>query len=396
MSVALFDLGQRLRAASLARPVPRCSFAPVLAPLNPIAVIVTGAGEGILVQATDGSRQTAGRGLNALSALADLGVELGSDPRTLIVPDRATLRLLLEVARATDRTAPTAAAAAVVGWWDQRADHPGSGAVLHVTAACSTRWVLGVPPVDDQVLALWRRWLGVVDPGPGGLLALSQTVSSGTTLPGLEAFAELDRRSWEYFVARVSDATAPWDWRSRDNRREAALGLATRSDATELYESLCLADPLLATRESFGGTVVSGVVTALPAQGRVDLTLDRLVCRLREDAPVEAYYGFPRDVPPAGRSYAFRGRVMATRVSPDERLVLTVGDVSARAGVVQPGARLSVRPRAVDPNQQRSGRQELHRRYSARRSWLSGGPPPTPRRRDVPLDVVVAAADADV
>jgi hypothetical protein len=55
---------------------------------------------------------------------------------------------------------------------------------------------------------------------------------------------------------------------------------------------------------------------------------------------------------------------------------------------------VTLRPRAVDPRQQRSNRQELHRRYAARRSWLSGGAPPTPRRRDVPLDVVIAAAES--
>ena len=57
------------------------------------------------------------------------------------------------------------------------------------------------------------------------------------------------------------------------------------------------------------------------------------------------------------------------------------------------GQRVTLRPRSVDPRQQRSGRHELHRRYAARRSWLSGGSAPTARRRDVPLDVVVAAAE---
>jgi hypothetical protein len=52
-----------------------------------------------------------------------------------------------------------------------------------------------------------------------------------------------------------------------------------------------------------------------------------------------------------------------------------------------------LRPRAVDPNQQRSGRHELHRRYAARRLWLSGGSAPNPRRREVPLDVVIGAAE---
>jgi hypothetical protein len=72
--------------------------------------------------------------------------------------------------------------------------------------------------------------------------------------------------------------------------------------------------------------------------------------------------------------------------------VLTISQVQIR-GSLQRGQRLTLRPRVVDPNQQRSGRHELHRRYAARRSWLSGGSAPSPHRREVPLDVVIGAAE---
>ena len=108
----------------------RCAFAPVLPPVRPIAVTLSGAGEGALVRATDGVRLTSASGPTALQVLADLGLGLAPEPRTLIIPDRNTLRRLLELARATERAAPTAAVAAVVGWWEQRAAHPGTGAVL--------------------------------------------------------------------------------------------------------------------------------------------------------------------------------------------------------------------------------------------------------------------------
>ena len=52
MSVALFDLGQRLRSATLARPVARSTFAPVLPPIDPVAITLTGAGDGAVVRAT--------------------------------------------------------------------------------------------------------------------------------------------------------------------------------------------------------------------------------------------------------------------------------------------------------------------------------------------------------
>jgi hypothetical protein len=161
-----------------------------------------------------------------------------------------------------------------------------------------------------------------------------------------------------------------------------------------LYESLRLGDPLVATRESFSGTVVSGIVTAVSARTMVEVTLDHLACRLRHDAAVEGFTGYPRNVPASnGRGPWLHGRVASTQVTSDERLVITIGDAVVRPGPAHVGQRVTVRPRSVDPRQQRSGRQELHRRYAARRSWLSGGSAPAPRRRDVPLDVVVAAAE---
>ena len=241
---------------------------------------------------------------------------------------------------------------------------------------------------------MWRHWLAVTDPGPGGLLELADRVAAGPTLPGLEACAEQDRASWTYYIERLADTTRQWDWRARDNRREAALGLATRCDAAELYESLRLGDPLIATREAFGGTVVSGLITNVPAQGLLEVTLDRLASRLREDTAVEGYPGRPDQVPTSGGHPWLRGRVAATRVRADERLVLSLRDVLVRSGPPRRGQPVTLRPRGVDPRQQRNNRQELHRRYAARRSWLSGGAPPTPRRRDVPLDVVIAAAES--
>ena len=394
MSVALFDLGQRLRAATLRQPVARAAFAPVLPPVDPVAVTVTGSGEGLVVQAADGTRMVMAGGPGALDALAQLGISLGPEPRTLVVTDRETLIQLEGLARETDPAAAWGEAAAVVGWWAQRADHPGTSAVLNVTAACAARWVSGTPPVAERHLAIWRRWLGIREGGPDGLLRIAAAVSAGRTLPGLEACAEEDRRSWEAFTTRLGDASLAWDWRRRDSRREAALGLASRSDAAEFYESVRLGDPLVATRESFSGRVVSGVVTSVTGRTVVELTLDHLACRLREAALVEGFAGHPRDLPPAGESGALlRGRVTGTRVTSDERLVATIGDTIVRPGPARIGQRLTLRPQSVDPRQQRSGRQQLHRRYAARRSWLSGGSAPTPRRRDVPLDVAIAAAE---
>ena len=74
MSVVLFDLGQRLRAATLARPVARSTYAPVLPPVEPVAITLTRAGDGALVRATDATSVTTATGQGALSALDELGV----------------------------------------------------------------------------------------------------------------------------------------------------------------------------------------------------------------------------------------------------------------------------------------------------------------------------------
>jgi hypothetical protein len=371
--------------------VARALFAPVLPPVDPIAVMVTGSGDHILVQATDGPRLETASGPMALSALTDLDVTPGADPRTLVVADRDALARLLELAYATDPTSANTGVAAVVNWWAQRADHPGTGAVLDLVTACSARWTLGVPPDHEREIAVWRQWLGAGDRGPRGLLDLARRVAREPTLPGLTALAEEDRASWDLFSARLADAKSSWNWRRRDSRREAALGLASRCDATELYSSLRLGDPLVATRESFAGSVVCGVVSAVSARV-VEVTADQLACRLREQAAIEGYPGRPMDLPPAlTPSPVVRGNVAATRVDGTGRLVITIDSSTVRPTNV--GQRLTLRPRSVDPRQQRGGRQELHRRYAARRSWLSGGAAPTPRRREVPLDVVVAAAE---
>jgi hypothetical protein len=76
-----------------------------------------------------GLRVTVGSGSGALSALDELGVALQPEHRTLAISDRNTLSRLVELARATDPVCPSAGSAAVVGWWGQRAEHPGSGAV---------------------------------------------------------------------------------------------------------------------------------------------------------------------------------------------------------------------------------------------------------------------------
>lgn len=71
---------------------------------------------------------------------------LSDDHRSLVVPDRATLRALGELARASAVGGPDEAIAEVLDWRQTRSEHPGSGAVLVLTEAFRARWALGVAP----------------------------------------------------------------------------------------------------------------------------------------------------------------------------------------------------------------------------------------------------------
>jgi hypothetical protein len=102
-----------LLAASLVRPVPRSRFAPVLRPIDPVAVVVSGSGDRLLVRAADASRVTTASGPDGLSALAEFRVSGGAEFRTLVVADRDTLSRLLELARATDPASARNAGGAV-------------------------------------------------------------------------------------------------------------------------------------------------------------------------------------------------------------------------------------------------------------------------------------------
>lgn len=269
MSVEYFDLGQRLHAASTGRPTPRSCYAPCAVPVEPVAVTVSRATGGeLVVHAATAEATATARGDLALTALAQVDVSLSDTVRTVIVPDRPTLAVLASAARqSVPGSASAEQAAAAVAWWDQRADHPGSGAVLSLARTCALRWALGTLPSAEREIGSWLSWLAVPGNGPEALLALAELVSAGPTLPGLD-------------VAR---------------------------DAQSLR--------------------------------------------------------------------------------------LVIEDAMVRAGALVVGNLVTLRATPVNPNQQKHGRRNLRVRYTSGGNWLGTGAPPVIRRRDVPLDIVIAAAD---
>jgi hypothetical protein len=53
---------------------------------------------------------------------------------------------------------------------------------------------------------------------------------------------------------------------------------------------------------------VSGIATAVPSRTRVQVTLDGLACRLRENAAIEGFHCYPRDIPPERAMAAWSDR----------------------------------------------------------------------------------------
>ncbi len=406
MSVELYDLGQRLRAGLAGRPVARSSHALALPPVRPIAVAVDITGPTPTVTATDALASCTGRGPGALAALAQVYGPLSDDHRSLVVPDRATLRALVELARASAVGGPDEAIAEVLDWWQTRSEHPGSGAVLVLTEACRARWTLGVAPAEERRFTVWRTWLGLAAtdpraPGTSGMLPGAGLVTAGVTLPGLDTAAQQDTEAWMALRSRAGTPASWRTWRSRDSRARAALGLATRSDAVDLLTSYALDDPRIAAREAFTGNVVHAVLTAVPEPGVIEAHADRLICRLRPGAdltvtwdPQPALPGAPTASGAAGSTTQTVSAVLtASSITGDGRLLLVLTGAPRTVARLSPGDLLTVRAARITAAGQVNSRRTLSARYRHRRNWLAAGVAPAVTRRSVPLDVIVAAAE---
>lgn len=384
VSRGLFDLGARLRAATEGRPVPVADCAPALPPVSAIAVTVDHDGEHCYIEATDGNTTHAGTDREGLAAIAALGGVLADTHRTLVVGTLRDLANLATLAREfRDETASP-----VIGWWDQRSDHPGTEAVHVVTDTARMRWTLGVHPDRERDIDTWRTWMGIEETGAHALLTLARMTADGRPLAGLLEAANADAHAWERHAKRIA-AGRPW-W-SQDSRIDAALGLASRSHAVEWFDSLRLDDPRVALAASFDGSVITGTITACDAASAT-LIADRPLSRLRVDSKVTAWAGGPEH---AGGASLLDGRVSDATIGTDGRLSLRLGGFARKLRGVAVGDVVTVRPARVDPFMQTRGRQLLAGGFHRGGNWIAGKGKPVMRRGTVPLDVMVAAAGDD-
>lgn len=392
MSIELYDAALRLRAARERRPLPRTVYAPILPPTSAVALYLDPDGTAHLATAT--GHQVSADPEHTLAALAGCGVGLTQTHRTLVVAHRRDLDHLDRLARSGVH-GPHRDVAAVADWWVQRADHPGSGATYVLTEAAKTRYAIGTAPDADDNLSTWLAWLDIHDNPPHALLAAADRIASGTTLPGLLDLARSDTASWNWHRKRC---TSGRDWRNADSRTEAALGLATRSDHAEAYASLLLDDPLVAARAVYTGEVLTGTVTAAPERGVYVITASHPLTRFRQDQNVTGWLG-PPSLDVKNRKHPVRSAVVTTTsIDAHGDLHVTIGETvctGARVGqhALDVGATVTLRPTRPDLFMQQRARTALRRRYTHDGNWLAGRGLPKPKRRDVPLDIVVAAAE---
>lgn len=381
MTVEWFDLGQRVYAATHGHVVDRLVHAPIPAPRRPVAVRAHVHNGTVHVAAADPDtpERTATNG-DALGLLYSLGVRITAPHwRTLVIDDPATLTVLSDLARNAVHDGLEGDVAAQIGWWLDRADFPGTSAVIDLLRACRARWITGRIPADEQRASTWREWLHIPTDHCDDTLAMLERVTDGPPLPGMDVITKDDAWSWQ----RARDAHGDGlNWRTPDTRARAALGLRSRCDAAELYDAGLLADPLFRRRAVHTGHVITGVVTEHPTTRRVRVSCDRLDARVREGAALIGWVGPPT----AHAEHPFNAMVVATAVQAGRlTLDLTMG----------PAVNESVTLHAAPPNPAATARarRDYAVLYSARRSWLTTGRDPTVTRRDVPLDILIAAAE---
>ena len=384
---AAADAFYRVRAAVTGVAAATTHYAPTLPPDSPIALVAGDQPHTFHVAADETDVEVGVE--DVLEVLANLGATTERQThRTLVVDRPTTLADLATLARTPRTPIPVAA---TLDWWTQRADHPGSGATRVLSRDLALRWTLALAPDTRPSLRDWNSALGTN--GLGGdastaliALHLATHLAAGHTLPGLlDSYTE-DSRSWAW-----NRKSAGNRWRPYDTRRDAALGLLTRSHATEHYASLRLGDPVIADAQTRTGTVVETTIVAVDEKHHtVQLTAARPLIRHRVGTRLQAWSGNART--PQHEAPALVGTLTDLHVTATGTLDLTLGEV-VKPGRFTAGDELTLRPRQTDPFQQGSYRSMYHQHFGAGRNWLARTAAPTASRRPVPLDIIVAAAD---
>lgn len=387
MTVEFYDLAQRLAADKAGKPVLRVAQALFI--LTPAAVFVEahtdeqGITRAALTPPTGTPRHATGRAI--LSALARSGAQMdpAQPPAQLVMADAATLAALAAVARAhhKDTDPDVRAASAVIGWWIDRAGYPGTNAVINLLAHSRQRFITGAPPESERHPGHWRSILSTP-----GVPEWAQRVGTGVYLDALTPIREDDAYTFTQACKRFDKG---YSWTAPEPPPVAAMGLRARCDTADLWEAALLSDRLWRHRAVHTGHVTGGEVVAT-TKATFTVRCGRLDARLRSGSDVLGWSG---GLDSYDRSVHFYGDVHEASAHRGA-LLLTVARVAAEHRPPA-GQWVTLMPAPPNPRTVSMGRSKYRRLQFRADSWIASGKTPGLRRRDVPLDVLCAAAETE-
>ena len=391
MTVEFFDLARRLYAAKTGQPV--LQVAAALFTVTPQAILVDARQDGTgKIKATVcplGGKPTTAGGVAALRALAAAGAVMDPTvpPPQLITPDSTTLAALGQMARSAsghdDDT--VRAASAVVGWWIDRAGYPGTNAVVNLLAHSRQRFITGTVPSRESTAAYWREVFAVGD-SVAGLAVWAARISQGDELAMVAPIREDDAYSYRAAAERFAKG---WDWTRPEPPPVAAMGLRVRCDTADLWDAALRSDRLWRHRAVHTGHVTGGEVTHA-TRAIFTISCPRLDSRLRVGSDVVGWIG---GVDSYDKATLFYGDVQNAEAH-QGTLHLTLSRVPF-AQRPNPGQWVTLMPAPPNERTVRMGRSRYRRLLFKGDSWIAAGKTPGVRRRDVPLDVLCAAAETD-
>lgn len=187
MTVEFYDLAQRIYAQRSGHPVLRVAGA--LFVLDPQAIMLTATQtRGVVTASVAVADQPATQvsGMGVLRALAAAGARFDAPMRQLVVAGASDLTALVGLARAHSGSDDPASreAAAVVGWWADRAGYPGTSAVVDLCAHSRQRYITAAVPAAERSAEHWRSVFAVGE-GTAGLWRWAQHLANGTPLTAL-------------------------------------------------------------------------------------------------------------------------------------------------------------------------------------------------------------------
>lgn len=392
MTVEFFDLARRLHADKTGQPV--LQVAAALFTLTPTAIYAEATqdtkGAVRISISKSGAPTTTATGVGVLRALAAAGAQL--DPKgelvQLIVPDALTLEALGKIARPASRhTDDTVrSAAAVVGWWLDRAGYPGTNAVINLLAHSRQRFITGSVPSRERNAAYWRDGVFAAGPGIAGLARWAQRVAVGEELAALAPIREDDAYSYRAAGERFGKG---FDWTRPEPPPVAAMGLRVRCDTADLWDAALRGDRLWRHRAVHTGHVTGGEVTHA-TRASFTIKCPRMDSRLRVGSDV---VGWISGVDGYDKATLFYGDIHNAEAH-GGALMLTVTRVPY-AQRPTPGQWVTLMPAPPNERTVRMGRSRYRKLLFKGDSWIASGRTPGVRRRDVPLDVLCAAAETE-